>query len=211
MRPAAHISPGPLGVTALAALAAVALGGVLGAALGWLSWRFWVIGLFALVLGLALGWALAVLTAWLGRAPRGLAAVALVGVLAGWIVLQVFEDDHQRTAYRVALAEARAVETGLPPAEVGEVLAAGGLDYLAAEGDAALDAQVESSVGFDGPLGRWVFRAEGGIRLAGSWRHGRALPFGVPGVAIATALELALAVFIAVRIVRRLGALRSTP
>lgn len=196
-------SPGPLAVTALAALASLAVGGALGALLGWLSWRFWVIGLLALVLGLALGWTLAVLTAWLGRPPRVLVGVALLGVLAGWSVLQVFEDHHQRTAYRIALAETRAVQTGLPPAEVGAVLAAGGTGYLAAEGDAALDVQVESKVGLGGPLGRWLFRAEGGVRLAGSWRQGRALPVGIPGVAIATVLELALGAYLATRIVRR--------
>lgn len=205
------LTPSPVVVTAIASVAAAAFGGALGAALGWLSWRFWVLGLLGLVLGLALGWTLAVLTAWLGRPPRGLVAVVMLGVVVGWVVFQVFEDHHQRLAYRVALAEARAVETGLPPAEVGAVLAAGGLDYLAAGGDAALDAQVEAAVGFDGPLGRWVFRAQGGVRLAGSWQRGRALPVGVPGVAIATLLELALGVFVAMRVVRRLGALRSAP
>lgn len=194
---------GTVATTGIAALAAMAFGGALGAGLGWLSWHFWVVGLAGLVLGLVVGWTLAVCAGWLGSPPRFLVGVALLGVLAGWTVLQVFEDHHQRTAYRITLAETRAVETGLPPADVGKVLAAGGLDYLAAEGDAALESQVVAAVGVGGPVGRWLFRAEGGVRLAGSWRAGRALPVGIPGVAIATLLELSLGVFIAMRVVRR--------
>lgn len=190
---------------AISGVATLALGIVLGAGLGWLSWHFWVLGLFGLVLGLGVGWSLAVLTAWLGG-PRQrwlLAVLAGVAVLAAWAVQQSFEDAHQRQAYRVALAETRAAETGLPPAEVKRLLAVGGLDYLADDGDAVLETQVVAALGFGGVAGRWLFRAEGGVRLAGSWRSGRALPVGIPGVIVASLLEVAMAVFIALRVVRR--------
>jgi len=189
-------------VPAGVAVATIALAVALGAALGWLSWRFWVLGLDGLALGLGVGWALALLTGWLGG-PTRTWLIAASAVLAGWGVHQAFEDVHQRDAYRVALAETRAAETGLAPAEASRLLAVGGLDYLAADGDALLEAQVEARVGFGGVAGRWLFRAQGGVRLAGGWRSGRALPVGVPGVIIASLLELALGVFIALRIVRR--------
>lgn len=211
-------SPIRLGHVLLVTVAAIAVGAALGAGLGWLSWHFWVIGLGGLVLGLGVGWSLAVLNVWLGvghrattdrsdrrrgRAPWLTLIPAIVAIGAGWTVQQTFEDAHQRQAYRVALAETRAAETGLPPAEVQKLIAVGGLDYLAADGDQILDDQVEADIGFAGVAGRWLFRAEGGVRLAGSWRSGRALPVGIPGVIVANVLELAMALFIALRVVRR--------
>jgi len=192
----------------ICAVAMLALGVALGAGLGWLSWRFWVLGLAGLVIGLGVGWALALLQAWLGGGWNRwwVRALATVSVLTGWTALQAFEDAHQRQAYRVALAETRAAETGLPPAEVQRLLTAGGLDYLAADGDDVLERQVEADIGFGGVAGRWLSRAEGGVRLAGGWRTSRALPVGIPGVIVANVLELALAVFIALRIVRRIEA-----
>ena len=205
--------PLPFVQVAISGVATLAVGVALGAGLGWLSWRFWVLGLGGLVLGLGVGWSLAVLTTWLGGPRRRwlVTALAIVAVLAGWAVHQTFEDAHQRQAYRVALAETRAAETGLPPAEVQRLLAAGGLDYLADDGDAVLEKQVAAGIGFGGVAGRWLFRAQGGVRLAGSWRAGRALPVGIPGVIIVTLLELAVAVFIAWRIVRRSRANDTSP
>lgn len=189
----------------LVTVSVIVVGIVLGAGLGALSWHFWVLGLAGLVLGLGVGWSLALLHAWLGsgRALWLTVMPAAIAIVAGWAVLQTFEDAHQRQAYRVALAETRAAETGLPPAEVKKLVAVGGLDYLAADGDEVLDAQVEKNIGFAGVAGRWLFRAEGGVRLAGGWRSGRALPVGIPGVIVANVLELAMAGFITLRVVRR--------
>lgn len=194
---------------ALASFATVVVCVALGAVLGWLSWYFWVIGLAGLVLGLACGWSLAVLRAWLG-VRGGVTLVATVAIVAGWATLQVFEDGHQRAAFRHAQARVNAASTGLSPAEVQRQLDAGNLEYWAADAEAVLERQVVADVGFGGITGRWLFRAQGGVRLAGSVSSSRGLPIGVPGAIIAHLLELGLAVFIARRIVKRADVSPST-
>jgi hypothetical protein len=186
---------------AIMTLSLLALAWVLGILLGWLSWRFWVVGLFGLVTGLVVGWSASVLVTWLGaRRPMVVGALAVV---VAWTSLQVAEDGHHRRAYAMQLAERRAHETGLSPAEATRLLAIGGLDYLAGDADEVLDREVERDIGSRGVIARWLYRAEKGVRLAGSWREGRALPVGVVGVVLTQLLELAMAMLIALRIVRR--------
>ncbi len=186
-----------LGVAMLASAAA------LGVALGILSWHFWVIGLFAVVAGVALGWVLAVLGLWLGLGvPASVTALALV---LAWSALQGFDDLNHLRANRLSFAEhnASAATADLPP-DARARIAASGVDFLAADADRRLAAEVESRVGFDGPVARWLYRAaEHGLRLAGGFRSGRALPVGVAGVLIAQLLELVAAFFIARRITGR--------
>ena len=195
---------------ALATVATLAVCVALGASLGGLSWYFWVIGLAGLVLGLASGWTLAVLRAWLG-VRRGATLIATLSIVAGWATLQVFEDGHQRAAFRHAQARVNAASTGLSPVEVQRQLDAGNIEYWASDADQVLERQVVADVGFGGIAGRWVFRAQGGIRLAGSVTSSRGLPVGVPGAILATMLELGLAIFIARRIVKRADVSSSTP
>lgn len=187
----------------LAAALACAFGSVLGLALGWLSWRFWVIGLFGVLGGLAIGWMLAVATLWLGRIS-GVRAIAVLAIVASWLALQVLEDHNLLRANRVAHAELNAKRLDdLAPADRERIAAAGGVEFLAGDGDEVLEARVVAAVGFGGPIGRWIFRGQSGVRLAGDLRAGRALPVGVAGFVVASVLEVALAVFLALRIVRR--------
>ncbi len=186
----------------LATFATVVVCVALGAFLGWLSWYFWVIGLAGLVLGLASGWSLAVLHAWLGLRGAGTLAAA-VAIITGWATLQVFEDGHQRTSFRHAQARVNAASTGLSPAEVQRQLDAGNVDFLARDADDVLERQVVADIGFGGIAGRWLFRAQGGVRLVGSVMSSRGLPVGVPGAIVVNLLELGAAVVIARRIVKR--------
>lgn len=192
----------------LAALLAAA--GALGAgvALGALSWNLWVVGLPILVLGLVVGVALTgmlIATGDLGRARWSVRVSAIVAVAIGWAAIQVMDDGHMREAYRIDLARARAAASGLPPAELQKSLGTGdeAVDFLGRGADALLEKQVEAEVGAGGVVGRWWWRAESGVRLAGSYRESRGLPVGRAGALVWALAEMSLASALALVVVRR--------
>ena len=125
--------------------------------------------------------------------------------------LERYGPFRRKTGNRHAQARVNAASTGLSPVEVQRQLDAGNIEYWASDADQVLERQVVADVGFGGIAGRWVFRAQGGIRLAGSVTSSRGLPVGVPGAILATMLELGLAIFIARRIVKRADVSSSTP
>lgn len=168
---------------------------------GLLSWYFWVIALFPVVLGVALGWSFVFgAVALQGRRPPWvLLAVLVVG---GFSVEQIFEDHHQRRAFADALFETRAAASGMSPAEIASLRETSGTAFLARDADALFDAQLDERLGVSGPLGRFVSRLDAGVRLGGPWRGGRGLEVGLPGGILWLGLELSLATFLAYRIVR---------
>lgn len=169
--------------------------------MGLLSWYFWVILLFPVVLGAAIGWSSVFGAVALGG--RRLPLVAIIALtLIGHGVEQFFEDSHQRRAFAETLSEARAASSGLSPAEIERVRESSGTEFLARDAEAILDAQLEERLGVSGPVGRWVSRLEAGIRLGGPYRGGRGLDVGLAGGLTLLVFELCLVVFLAHRIGR---------
>lgn len=187
---------------ALPLVAALAVG----VGLGLLSWHFWVILLFPVALGAAIGWAVAFSVFALGsgasagrRVPMALIALS---VALGFTIEQTFEDHHQRRAFAESVFLTRAAGSGLDPEEIARLREVSGTAFLARDADAELDAQVEARLGLGGPLGRFVSRLEAGVRLGGPYVGGRGLELGLPGGILVLCLELGLAFLIARRIAR---------
>ncbi len=188
---------GLLGVTALIAVTVAVC-----VLLGLTSWHFWVLGLFGLVVGGALGWAGVVLASWLSIDRRTLKWISMILILLGFVVFQAFDDAHQRRAFREVLFETRSASSGLAPAEITRIREASGLEFMARDADDLLESQVAIATGLTGPLGRYVFRLQAGVRLGGPYRGGRGLDFGWVGGVLATLIELGLAGLLVLRALR---------
>lgn len=187
--------------------ALMAFGGLMAAVilalpLGFLARAVFVIGVGPLLIGVAAGVGAGLVGLLVGLPNRrSTLAAAAVGVLAGWFVLTALDDLHFRNAWREDW-----VAAGLADSGAGDALATeGDREFYARGADEALEVQVVASVGRDGPLGRWLFRAEQGIRLAGPWRKGRGLPVGIPGALGWAAIELLLGVWVARAVLRRMA------
>lgn len=204
--------PGPGGrapawlVAALRFALPLAAATSVGVGLGLLSWHFWVILLFPVALGAAIGWAVAFSAFALGSGARAGRRVPMVliaaSVVLGFTIEQAFEDHHQRRAFAESVFLARAAGSGLDPEEIARLREVSGTAFLARDADAELDAQVSARLGLGGPLGRFVSRLEAGVRLGGPWVGGRGLELGLPAAILVFCLELGLAFFIARRIAR---------
>jgi hypothetical protein len=187
------------------------LGGgfAVGIGLGWLSWSVWVIGMHALVAGVVVGalvgFGLALTGGPWGRAAR---VVAALGVLAGWVAEQAIEDRHLLAAHRADVAIAAQATTGLTAEQRERAFGGEGESdarVLAGRGaDRKLEEEVALAVGIGGPVGRWIFRAGEGVRLAGSWRQSRGLPVGVVGAVVWALAENALGLYLAHRVLKRI-------
>ncbi|MCC6622169.1 MAG: hypothetical protein IT385_12975 [Deltaproteobacteria bacterium] len=195
--------------TLLVALGALATTFALGLGLGALAWVVSVIGLWALATGLALGVVMTTLVVATSRPDRRpgrgvIVGVALAASVVGWAAARVVEDDHIVDRYQIEVARARAASTGIAPGELAAALEApGAIDFWARGAEAELDAQVVADVGFGGIAGRWWWQAGNGVRLAGSWSAARGLPVGRAGAVVWALCELALATWIATRVVAR--------
>ena len=190
-----------LAAALLAALLAASLTFGAGLALGALSRGFYLIGLVPLVVGALAGGGVtfvALMTSgpW-GRAPR---VSALAAVVVGAASFHVADDLSFQAAYRDDVGRARAIADQVPPELLRDRDAAG---FVAQDADALLEAAVVAAVGRGGASGRWLFRSDRGVRLVGPLVGGRGLPLGRWGAAVAALAELALAFWLASRIVRR--------
>jgi hypothetical protein len=190
-------SRGLLGATVLIAVTVV-----VSVLLGLLSWHFWVLGLFGLVVGGALGWTSVVLASWLSLDRRSLKRFDMMLILLGFVVFQAFDDAHQRRAFREVLFETRSASSGLAPAEITRIREVSGLDFLARDADNLLESEVAIATGITGPIGRYVFRLQAGVRLGGPYRGGRGLDFGWVGGVFAALIELGLAAVLVARALR---------
>lgn len=193
-------------VSALRVALPLALAVLVGVGFGLLSWHFWVILLFPVALGAALGWAIAFSAFAMGGGRTGArrvpTALIALGVVLGFSTEQVFEDHHQRRAFAEAVFTTQAAGSGLAPDEIARLREVSGTSFLAKDADAELDAQVQARLGLGGPLGRFLSRLEAGVRLGGPYVGGRGLELGLPGGLLALALELSLALLIARRVAR---------
>lgn len=186
----------------LGALVLIAVATVVPVLLGLLSWYFWVLGLFGLCVGGALGWTSVVLASWLSIDRLSLRRLAIILILFGFGVFQLFEDAHQQRAFREVLFETKSASSGLSPAEITRIREASGLGFLAKDADSLLESQVAIATGLTGPVGRYVFRLQAGLRLGGPYRGGRGLDLGILGGVLATLIELSVAGVIAWRALR---------
>ena len=180
--------------------AALAFG--VGLALGFLSSGFYLIGVLPLALGLLTGAAagfIAVMTGGPWRA--GARVAALLAILVGWGAFQYGDDAAFQRAYAADVVRTRAIADDLP-ADLLEDRDA--IAFLGQDAGRTLDAAVTAEVGQGGFVGRWLFRAERGVRIVGPLKGGRGLPVGTAGAIVWAALEIALAGVLAHLVIRRI-------
>lgn len=180
---------------------AVLATGALGAVLGHASSTVFVIGLVALTLGLTAGAVVSVVSLLGGDMMLRRALVcASVGVVAGWGAFQVAEDEAFSAHWRMDYAAAQQAAAGVDPAEA---LAGDESVFFALGADEALERQVSDSVGLGGVWGRWLFRADAGIRLLGPANGGRGLDVGRYGALLWALIEIGIAFLVARRLLQR--------
>jgi len=170
--------------------------------LGWLAGRLWVLGLFALGMGLAVGFVAVfarTLFALRGRAI-GMSALA---ILVGWAGSQWVEDHNHRAAFARDLARSRAADAHLDPAEMRRAFdedpdAASA--FLAKDADSLLARETLRLTGQTGSVGRWLQRHGAGLRLASAGSRLFGLDTGWVVSALAEILELSGAMLLSLRI-----------
>ena len=188
-----HVSASAL----LASLLAVLVASALGAA----STTFFVVGLLPIATGVAAGVGASIAHLALGHSPgRGAFLCACLGVLLGWLCFQAWDDHHLQSTWAQDLASAREVTTGMP--------ASAGFDeddvpFFAPDAAERLEEQVRELTGQSGALGRWMLRAESGVRLLGPWKQSRGLAVGPYGAWVWALLELLIAAWVAREVLRR--------
>jgi hypothetical protein len=176
-------------------------------ALGAASPFFYVIGLLPVLLGLSAGVGASTVCLTLGtdlgrRTLMGL----VVGILVGWCTFQWWEDRHFQAVWAQDLAKAREIATGLPAdAGFGEDDVA----FFAPESEAELGEQIRAVTGRDDRLGRWLFRADAGVRLVGPWDSSRGLKVGRAGAVAWAIFELLLATLVGRAVLTRVTRARS--
>lgn len=188
----------------LAALLPLLTATLAGLAVGWVSRYSYVIGLLVLVLGLVAGamTGVAELVAR-GRIGRSAPWIAVASILLGWVAFQWMDDVHFQQTFRDDFAAARFADSG---ASADEAITDGDIDFYGEDAPDALEDQVVGRSGTGGIVGRWLFRAEAGVRLIGPWNNGRGVAVGLAGAVFWALLEVLLSVLLA-RLV--LGRMRS--
>ncbi len=193
--------PRRVGAFALELALAAALAGTVGLGIGWLSRSFFVAGLWSVVVGVAAGAAVAFVATLTGGPWRGLARVATVAaVLTGWLAAQTMEDHGFRAAFADQVARQRAISDALPPELLREESARA---LLGRGAERQLAELLERQVGRSDAVGRWLYRADHGVRLIGPVDGGRGLDVGRGGAVAWAAAEIVLATWLAWVVLRR--------
>ncbi len=191
-----------LGDLIFALLASAALG----ALLGWASDHAYVIGLAPLLIGVGAGAAACVAALGLrGTLTRGTVASGTLAALVGLAVVVGLEDRQFCAAYRRDLAQARYVAAGVPE---NQAFSDEDLPFYEAGADTTLEAYVVQTTGVGGPVGRWLLRADSGVRLVGPWEASRGLPVGRWGAALWALAEVLIACLMVRLVVRRVEVAR---
>lgn len=176
----------------------------IGALLGWLSKFAYVIALAPLLIGIGAGAAASVAALGLrGRVGRSTAIAGALAAVVGLVTMAGFEDAHLRAAWTLDYAQARYVAGGVP---VDAALADEDLPFYESGASDELERQVIEAAGAGGPVGRWLMRADAGVRLIGPWGSSRGLSVGRWGAIVWAALELLLAAWMVRLVVTRVGA-----
>lgn len=170
-------------------------------ALGWLSKTLYVIGLNLMIIGSVAGAVAGFGALVMGESSRRWAlAGAWIAVVFAAGVLQVVDDVHLQATFRYDLAGVEFADSG---AGAFEDLDEGAIEFYAQGWEGLLAQQMTEKVGFDGPLARWLFRMDSGVRLFGPWKAGRGLDWGRAGGMIALLLQILLGLWLATRILNR--------
>ncbi|MGM0575668.1 MAG: hypothetical protein ACQEXJ_08060 [Myxococcota bacterium] len=185
-------------------LAAITAGIGVGVAVGAASPYAFVVGMGPVLAGLAAAGAVGVVGLIAGtRLGRAALVAAAIGVTTGWVAVQAMEDAHFVDVWTEDFARARLAASGVPAeAPVSD----SDLPFYEKGAEAALTKQVYRDTGTSGPVGRWLFRAEGGIRLFGPWEGSRVLPVGRTGAVVWAVLEILLGILVARLVLRRVRA-----
>jgi len=172
-------------------------------ALGWVGRFAYVIGMAVLGLGLTAGAlsGIAGLTAR-GQVARFSRVAAVVSVLMGWGALQWMDDVQFQRAFVEDFAAARFADSG---AAADEGITDDDIEFFGEGAEAVLEEQVTSKVGVGGLMGRWLLRADAGVRLAGPWHEGRGLDVGRVGAVTWALLEILLALMLALSVLSRIA------
>ena len=183
------------------ALLAALLASLVASGLGAASTMFFVVGLLPIATGVAAGVGASIGHLALGRRPgRGAFMGACLGVCVGWLCFQAWDDHHFQAVWAQDLASSREATTGMPPnAGFGE----DDVPFFAPDASERLEEQVIDATGTGGPLGRWMLRAQNGVRLLGPWKGSRGLAVGSTGAWIWALLELLIAAWISREVLRR--------
>ncbi len=197
----ARVGHVPLASLAILGIFAAALG--VGVLLGWMSWHIWILGLLGLSTGLLIGFVAAFFRAWLGLSARLLGLVGVSALPLAFGAFLLMEDRNHLRAWREEVAEVRAAELGLPPADVEAIERAGGVSFLASDAEALLDADLRDRLGVDGFQGRLLQRLDRGVRLGGGFRSGRGLELGRVGAVVVWLGEFLLSVALILRVLRK--------
>ena len=189
------------------AVAGIVLAGAAALLIGWGSRYAYVALMGPLVIGLSAGAGVAIVGLRAGLALRRSAwAAAALGVLVGLGTLAWMDDVQFRATFARDLAESRLIATGAS----GELLRdEDELEFYALGSDEELEEQVIAAVGSGGVGGRWLYRAQSGVRLLGPWSSGRGLAVGQGGAIAWTLLELLIALLVARSLLARVGRARA--
>ena len=168
--------------------------------IGWLTRFAYVVTLPMLIVGVVSGALLGFFTLLSppARPLRDKLSLLLCIVVAA-CSFQVMDDIHHVSNFRknVALtiyADSRASD----PIDEDE------LEFFGRGADDILARNMKRTVGFTGPMARWLHRADGGIRTFGSWEQRRVVPVGRYGVIVFMLFEIALAFWMGIRVMRRI-------
>lgn len=181
---------------------AVTLAVGVGLVWGWASRWLYIFGLWSVLAGLGVGAGLGFIGAmtggpW-GRFPRWVAAFSL---LAGLLAFQWMDDNQFQAGFRAFYAQTKIAQSAAPPSLVGDrdIVA-----LFAPEADVELAAQVDTDTGRAGYAGRWLFRAQHGLRLIGRHEASRGIGLGVPIAGVGLLIEWLLAWLLARLVLTRI-------
>ncbi len=170
-------------------------------ALGWLGRYAYVIGMSVMGLGLTAGALSAVASLGVsGTVRRPARWLAVVAVIVGWVGLQWMDDVQFRSAFRYDFAAAGFADSG---AAADEAITEDDIAFFGEDAEHALEEQVVAAVGFGGVTGRWLFRADAGVRLVGPWHSGRGIAVGRVGAILWAVAEVSLALLLAATVLAR--------
>jgi hypothetical protein len=177
--------------------------GGLALSIGWLSRFVFVVLLGGVIVGLLAG-ALTgffgiISSSWTPRVQRLSIGLA---VLLGFATFQFMDDVHHVSTFRTQVALAVYADSGASGTDdMGEEE----LAFFARGADEMLARSMVASVGESGALGRWLHRADGGIRTFGSWEQRRVIPVGRELTFLFLLFDLSVSAWIGLRINRRVG------
>lgn len=124
-----------------------------------------------------------------------------VGLIAGFLGFQVMDDQHHVDRFRHEVGRVLYADSG--------AVSDAGMDeeewaFYSEGADDVLARNMTRSVGFTGPVARWLHRADGGFRTFGAWEQRRVIPLGRLGTILLSLLEIGAAWWLANSILTRI-------